>query len=134
MADFQKSKMDGGTVLGTTGITEGNWRLLGDGGAAAAGKGSWHRTGSYWKTFYLYAADALLATDIAAAVVAIDVCMELPGDPADVDDDVEFETIATLNAAGPSFSTEVPWRYVRARVTTPGAAACQVGLNEQGGG
>lgn len=140
MADFNISKMpnqdapDGTTtVVGTTGTVSTSKRMLGDAGAGAAGLGSWHRSNGLWKTFALYAADRLAASDIAAAVVEIDACMELP-DPAtgDIDTDVEFFNIATLNAAGPTFSTEVPWRYVRARVTTPGADPCQVGLHEQG--
>lgn len=132
MADFQVKKMPDGPVLGTTGIVEVNKRMFGDAGAAATGKSSWHRSIGYWKTFHLYALDRLAATGVGAAVVEIHGCMELPDDPDD-HDVAAYELLATLNTTTKSFSTENPWRYVRAVVTTQAAFAVQVGLCEQGG-
>lgn len=119
--------------LGTTGINELSKRLLGEDGADASGVGDWVRLRSFWKTFHLYAQDRLQATGVGAAVVEIHACMELPDDPAQRDN-AAYVVLATLNSGTLSFSTEQPWRYVRANLTTPAAFAVQVGLNGQGNG
>jgi hypothetical protein len=136
VADFPISKMTDqdvngvSTIVGTTGILMASKRLLGDDGASAVGNGGWYRSNGFWKTFMLYINDR--KTAIAAGVVLIDACMELASDPDDPDADTQFVTIATLNAGAKSFSTEIPWRWIRARVTTADANALQVGLIEQG--
>ena len=135
MADFQATGIKDNNSpgsLGTTGILEVSKRMLGDAGANATGNGSWIRSSSYWKTFFLYVNDR--KTAVAAGIVLIDACMELASDPDDPDTDTVYETIATLNAGSPSFSTEVPWRYLRARVTTADVNFIQVGFNGQGNG
>lgn len=137
-ADFNATKIPGddtnkvSTRVGTTGTVVGQRRLLGDAGAAAAGNGSWHRSNGLWKTFLAYPTDFLASTGVGAALdIKIEACMELPAGAAR-DTDPFVVVLATLNQSTPNFSTEEPWRYVRARVVNAGGGTVQVGLIEQG--
>lgn len=118
---------------GTTGVMMASRRMLGQAGATATGVSNWYRSDGLWKTFFLGPQDRLQATGVGAAVVVIDACMELPDNPNDPDDAAYFE-LGTLNTSTRSISTENPWRWVRARVTTPAAFAVNVFLHEQGQG
>jgi len=140
MADFQHSKMPDDTIrqtvtnVGTTGTVNQGKRLLGEEGAGATGLGSWFRQNGLWKTFMLYNADRVGTPD-GGVDVRIEGCMELAEDPNDPDADTFVVELATLTGASPSFSTEYPWRYVRARVEAfAGAKNVQVGLQIQGQG
>jgi len=138
MADFVVKRItdentpSGGavTTVGTTGINEVSKRMLGLNGRNVLGIGEWIRDHSGWKTFLLYPQDLLETTGVGAAVVEIHACMELPA----VKDDAAYVVLATLSAGTRSFSTEEPWRYLRAEITTVAAFPVQVGLNSQGGG
>jgi hypothetical protein len=122
------------TVLGTTGTVMHSKRLLGDDGAAATGNGGWFRNNGLWKTFMLYNLDRVGAVDGGVSVI-IDGAMELASDPDDPDTDTDVVELATLNSGSPSFSTENPWRWVRARVDAfAGAKNVQVGAHMQGQG
>lgn len=136
MADFNHARMPAdavnGTVtnVGTTGIMFQGKRLLGAAGAATTGKGQWLRINGLWKTFFLYPQDRKTAADLTSASVQIQACMELPDDVAD--HDAAYKTVlATLTPGAPTFSTEHPWRYVRAEVTVAGAGTIQVGVHAQ---
>jgi hypothetical protein len=131
--DENSPPTNGAVTTSSGGVNEISKRLLGENGSDAQGVGDWIRTHAYWKTFFLYPQDRLQATGVGAAVVTIEACMELPDDPADRDN-AAFVVLATLDSTTRSFSTEVPWRYFRARVTTAAAFAVQVGLDGQGGG
>lgn len=137
MADFEVKRMTDDDAragvasppVGTSGMYMASRRMLGDAGAAAAGKGAWYRTNGLWKTFHLYPQDLLQGTGVGAASVEVHGCMELPeGD----EDNAAYVLLATLDSTNLSFSTEEPWRYVRVEVKVPAAFAVQVGLHEQG--
>lgn len=142
MADFDYSKIpdidapDGTSAyVGTTGTVNASKRLLGDDGAAAAGNGQWFRSNGLWKTFMLYPLDRNSATGLGGAVdVRIEACMELASAPDDPDADTFVVELAALSQGTPNFSTENPWRYVRARVVNAGGGTVQVGMHEQGQG
>jgi hypothetical protein len=122
------------TILGPTGTVSQGKRLLGDAGAGAPGNGGWFRQNGLWKTFMLYNLDRVGALN-AGVDVRIDGAMELASAPDDPDADTFFVELATLAVGSPSFSTEYPWRYVRARVGAfAGAKNVQVGLQIQGQG
>lgn len=138
MADFDASKIPDddingvSTRVGTTGTVVGQRRLLGDAGAAAAGNGSWHRSNGLWKTFCAYPTDNLAATGLGGTLdIKIEAAMELPTGAARDTGPFVVE-LAGLTSAAPEFSTEAPWRYVRARVVNAGGGTVQVGLIEQG--
>ena len=140
MADFTHSRIPEddsrgvATNLGTTGTVMHSKRLLGADGAGTTGKGSWFRNNGLWKTFMVYNADRVGAVN-GTVDVRIEACMELASDPDDPDDDTAIVELATLTGASPSYSTENPWRYVRARVEAFGGAKnVQVGLHAQGQG
>ena len=140
MADFAlKSIPDGqshgvSTNLGPTGTVVHSKRMLGEDGAGATGLGAWFRNNGLWKTFMLYNADRVGAVN-GTVDVRIEACMELASDPDDPDTDTLVVELATLTNASPSFSTENPWRYVRARVEAfAGAKNVQVGAHMQGQG
>lgn len=137
-ADFQTSRipdLDTNGVSqgpGTTGTVMSKRRMLGAEGAGVTGRGSWFSNRDLWKTFFLYNFDRTGAVD-AGVDVRIEVCMELAEDPNDPDVDTTIFELATLTAASPNFSTEEPWRYIRARVHAhAGAENVQVGLSGQG--
>ncbi len=131
--DENSPPANGAVTTSSGSINEVSKRLLGEAGSDAQGVGDWVRTHAYWKTFFLYPQDRLQATGVGAAVVTIEACMELPDNPAQRDN-AAFVVLATLDSTTRTFSTENPWRYVRARVTTAAAFAVQVGLEAQGGG
>jgi len=135
MADFEHSNIPGsGTNIGTTGTHYQSRRLLGDAGAGTTGRGEWFRNNGLWKTFMLYNTDMVGAVD-GGVDVRIEACMELASAPDDPDVDTFVVELATLTNAAPSFSTESPWRYVRARVEAfAGAKNVQVGFQMQGQG
>jgi hypothetical protein len=138
MADFNHVKIKDedsnmvSSTLGTTGTLMAQKRLLSQDGANAVGNGQWYRSNGFWKTVMLYVNDR--KTAIAAGVVQIDACMELASAPDDPDADTQYVTIATLDSTTKHFSTEAPWRYLRARVTTANIVPIQVGIFEQGQG
>ena len=140
MADFAHTKIPEddsrgvSTTLGTTGTVVHSKRMLGDDGAGAVGNGGWFRNNGLWKTFFLYNIDRVGAVD-GGVDVRIEGCMELASAPDDPDTDTFVSELATLTAAAPSFSTEYPWRWVRARVEAfAGAKNVQVGSHFQGQG
>lgn len=127
-AIYTISKAGNDEGLTTTGQRAIAKHLLGPTGGGAAGKGAWLETNHIlWKTFMLYPEDQTGAV-ISAAVVQIQAAMEL--DVADKDENTKFVILATLNAAGPSFSLEAPWPFIRAVITTPETSnrLIQVGL------
>jgi len=121
------------TSVGTTGTNMASKRLLGDDGASGVGRGQWYRTNGLWKTFMLYSLDRKTAINVTNDV-RIEACMELASDPNDPDVDTFVIELANLAAGAPSFSTEYPWRWVRARVVAHDGVPIQVGLFEQGQG
>lgn len=140
MADFPTSKIPNQnapngttTVVGPTGTVATSKRMLGDDGAAAIGNGAWIRVDGLWKTFFLYNQDRVGAVD-AGVDVRIEAAMELAEDPNDPDADTFVHELAALTAGSSlTFSTEHPWRFVRARVAAhAGAKAVQVGFQVQG--
>lgn len=137
MADFNHTRIPEddsrgvATPLGTTGTLSASKRLLGDDGAAGAGRGQWYRSNGLWKTFFLYNVDRTGAVN-ATVDVRIEACMELAEPPNDPDVDTAVVELANLAASNLSFSTENPWRWVRARVVAHAGEAVQVGLHEQG--
>lgn len=139
MADFPLSRIpdqDSRGVpspIGTTGTVMGAKRLLGDDGALGAGRGGWYRTNGLWKTFFLYCTDKKTAPSVTVDV-RIEACMELAEPPDDPDADTYVTELVNLAVGAPVYSTEHPWRYVRARVVAHAGAAIQVGLFEQGQG
>lgn len=141
MADFNHSKIPedvSGQVgalalVGSTGTNMNAKRLLGDEGAAAPGYGGWYRSNGLWKTFYLYCTDRKTAVS-ATVDVRIEACMELASDPDDPDVDTKAVELVNLAASALHFSTENPWRWIRARVVAHAGAPIQVGLFEQGQG
>ena len=122
------------TVVGTTGTVNQGKRLLGDDGAGAVGNGAWFRNNGLWKTFMLYNLDRVGAIDVGVDV-RVEACMELASAPDDPDTDTFIVELAALSSGALSFSTEYPWRYVRARVEAhAGVKNVQVGLQIQGQG
>ena len=135
MADFLVTKMADDSVNGVTtntmpsGITYQGKHLLGDAGATGVGKGDWFKAHGRLKAFFLYPQDKLQATGVGTAVVEIHGAMEMPATTPEL---AAYKVLATLNSAGPSYEAYGPWRYLRAVVTTPGAAAVQVGMCVEG--
>lgn len=122
------------TNVGPTGTVSQGKRILGVDGAGITGRGGWFRQNGLWKTFMVYNADRVGAVN-GTVDVRIEACMELASAPDDPDVDTVIVELATLTAAAPSFSTEYPWRYVRARLHAfAGAKNVQVGLQIQGQG
>jgi hypothetical protein len=122
------------TNVGTTGTVNQGKRLLGAAGADTTGRGGWFRNNGLWKTFMLYNTDRVGAID-GGVDVRIEACMELASAPDDPDVDTFIVELAALSTGSESFSTEYPWRYVRARVHAfAGAKNVQVGLQIQGQG
>ncbi len=98
-------------------------RLLGADGASVAGTGAWIRVpDNDKKLVFLYNASRTGA--VGAAVVEIHAAIEL----ADVPDNSAHVVVATLNSAAPKAQISECWSYMRAKVTTAGAVAVQVGL------
>jgi hypothetical protein len=98
-------------------------RMLGSAGATAAGTGAWIRVpDNDKKLLCLYPASR--TGTLGAAVVEVHGAIEL----ADVADNSFHVVLATLNAGSPKVQVSENWSYLRVRVTTPGAAAIQVGL------
>jgi hypothetical protein len=98
-------------------------RLLGADGAAVTGTGAWVRVpDNDKKLLFLY--NNSRTGVVGAAVVEIHAAIEL----ADVPDNSAHVVVATLNAGAPKAQISECWSYMRAKVTTPGAAAVQVGL------
>lgn len=138
MADFEHTRIPEDasgqtqtmTVVGPTGTVMNSKRLLGDTGAAVPGRGGWFRSNGLWKTFMAYNVDRKTVLGVALDI-RIEAAMEL-ADNADVDTFIVL--LATLTSAAPAFSTEHPWRWLRARVVNAGGGTIQVGLHEQGQG
>jgi hypothetical protein len=98
-------------------------RLLGEAGATVAGTGAWVRVpDNDKKLVFLYNASRTGA--VGAAVAEVHGAMEL----AAVPDNTAHVVLATLNAGAPKAQISENWSYMRAVLTTPGAAAVQVGL------
>lgn len=123
--DFTASKPETQLYTTTSGNTPVAWRLLGEAGFNVLGKGRWlELNGVQWKSFLLRAHTSPHNAAIGAGSVEIQVANEL--DPVDADENTKFVVLATLDSSNPEFSSEEPWRYVRARVAVVGTPMMQV--------
>lgn len=130
MADFTVSRIP---ELGDRGLAGSNGilpdfrkRLLGDTGALAPGIGAWIRVPeNAIRIVHLYSHDLLAATAIGSPIVEIHGASDLHQTTPDLS---PFVLLGTLNSAVLKLLVTEPWSYMRAKVTTAGAVAVQVGL------
>lgn len=127
MADYPVTRISDNDVNGNA-VPHGMYpdirkRLFGNSGAAVLGVGAWVRVpDNDKKLVFLY--NLSRTGTVGAAVVEIHGAIEL----ADVPDNTAYVLLATLNAGVPKAQISENWSYMRAKLTTTGAAAVQVGL------
>lgn len=126
MPDFVASKPDTILRTGPGGSVPFDWLMLGAAGYNTVGIGRWiELEGATWKSFLLRAAASPYNTALGAlAVVQIQAANAL--DPVDPEANTRHTILASLTTAAPSYSTEVPWRFIRAQITVVGDALMQV--------
>jgi hypothetical protein len=127
VADYQATRISDNDVNGNA-VPHGTYpdfrkRMFGNAGAGVNGFGSWIRVpDNDKKLVFLY--NLSRTGGVGAAVVEIHGAVEL----ADAPDNTAYVLLATLNAGTPKAQVTENWSYMRAKLTTAGAAAVQVGL------
>ena len=117
------------TEVGMDSKRSAAFRMLGATGADnAADIGSWVSVDwSQWKGFMLYPVDQGSPGAIGSSAVIIEGAMELD-DPTDPFSTAVTSVIDTLNSGNVYDAIEVPYRWVRSRVSAFDTDAVQVGL------